>query len=153
MSADWIGTVATAAVGTVGIAFTWLTGKQARDHADRREQRQAEENARAQTIAFFSEIAASARRVQRASYVWTEDPTQMHKDRFGMALDEYGVLAAQARLTQDESVWEKVLDVESAFRRHRESDAPILKRGDPRFRLEPLIEVLRDAVPPATQSG
>jgi hypothetical protein len=30
MSLDWVGTLATATVGAVGVFFTWLTGRQAR---------------------------------------------------------------------------------------------------------------------------
>lgn len=30
----WVGTVATVAVATVGLFFSWLTGKQSRDHAE-----------------------------------------------------------------------------------------------------------------------
>jgi hypothetical protein len=33
MAWEWVGPTATAAVGTAGIVFTWLTGKQARDDA------------------------------------------------------------------------------------------------------------------------
>jgi hypothetical protein len=32
MSLAWVGTVAAAAVGAMGVFFTWLTGKQARSH-------------------------------------------------------------------------------------------------------------------------
>jgi hypothetical protein len=35
MAWEWVAPVATAAVGVVGIAFTWLAGKQGRDHAER----------------------------------------------------------------------------------------------------------------------
>jgi hypothetical protein len=35
MAWEWVALVATAAVGVVGIAFTWLSGKQGRDHAER----------------------------------------------------------------------------------------------------------------------
>jgi hypothetical protein len=33
MAWEWVAPTATAALGTVGIVFTWLSGKQGREHA------------------------------------------------------------------------------------------------------------------------
>lgn len=54
MAVEWLGTAVAGMVGVAGITFTWLTGKQARDHAERlgertfEQQRQLAQDARTQ---------------------------------------------------------------------------------------------------------
>lgn len=64
-----------------------------------------------------------------------------------VVLDEYGALAAESRLTQEPKVWQQALALEDTYRTHSRSTQPQVRRGDNRFRLEPLIEVLRQSAP------
>lgn len=143
---DLFATGATAVVGVIGVLSTYFTAKQGRDQTLALVQL-GTTNARADArLAFFSELVAAARSVQRASADWTVRRTIASERHFDELLNVYSLLAATARLTESADVYESIIAFEKAYRHHRRSESPVLQAAAAQFKLEPLLETLRKAL-------
>lgn len=144
MSGEWIVALATVLIGVAGFVSTYVANRAGQRHA---EHLAAIVDARAERdrrVALYADAVNKGRRVQRASWNWTTSRNETTKADFDLALEDYSLTVAQVRLVGSREVSLGVQQLEQTFRAHSRTPEPKIDQADARFRLTPLIEVMRD---------